>query len=291
MNATKLLDAFSQIDQELLAEADTFRKAPRPLPRLRYALIAASLTLLIALIPITVTIANRTAPPPPVTNPPVTDAPLPNTHLSITDIPGAEAIDSDTLPKNFSGFDYHPGPNLTPIDTSAHQWATTVRENYSTSKGTVENIKSILIQDGELYYHITQFTLNVQTHYFNTDGKDTVSLINVTLYKKNSNYFTVQNPYIITEEHSIYYDMGLYAEENPTGLCVYESAKNHTVTIQGITYALSEYADYYLVAHMQYRRFSSTNPDRGEFGFGNRARFFIYCFTDTEHERCNRRDR
>lgn len=291
MNATKLLDAFSKVDQDLLAEADTFRQAPRALPRLRYALIAASLALLIALIPITVMIANRTAPPPPVTNPPVTDAPLPNTHLSITDIPGAEAIDSDTLPNHFSGFNYHPGPNLHPIDKSAHQWATTVRENYATSEGTVENIQSILIQDGELYYHITQFSLNVQTHYFNTNGKDTVSLINVTLYKKNSNYFTVQNPYVITEGHSIYYDMGLYAEEYPTGLCVYESAKNHTVTIQGITYDLSEYADYYLVAYMQRRVMSSTNPYANEFGFGSRAGFFIKCFTDTDHERCNQRDR
>lgn len=216
------------------------------------------------------------------------DSPISDSHPSITDIPGVQVLGPNALPDNFANYVCFVD-NLVAIDADAHRWATTIREQYATAEGDIENVKSVMLQDGDIYYHITQLTLKVQKHFFNTDGNDTVSLVHVSQYKKDilDNLYVI-TPYIPAEGYTISYDMGYYAESEKSGLCIYESAQNHTVTIQGITYDLSEYADYYLIAFMRRMKPSSQNSMQDYFTFGrHRASFFAKCLEDIDHEQCN----
>ena len=241
----------------LLAAAASMQVKPRPIPRLRlrYAIIAATLALLVALIPIAVILANRTpAPPPPVTTP-LPNPPAPSTHLSITDLPGAITADQTDLPLMGNNFT---GKLMTPYGADTHNWIDHIQENYSSVLGTVKESKSVIVHDGDFRYHITQLLFSVEQTYHNTHEQETISLIYVHTYKiirdaiHENNRYTIESQYIPTSGYRSDINMGYFATEMPHGLCVFEPAANHSLTVDNQIYDLSQYADYYLVAHLMY---------------------------------------
>ena len=70
-------------------------------------------------------------------------------------------------------------------------------------------------------------------------------------YQNISKYHMVDNFYCS-------HDMGWLARfwttsnNDPTGVCLFESAQGHEITVQDKTYDLSDYADYYMIAYMRY---------------------------------------
>ena len=235
MNAAKLLDAFSEIDHGLLAEADTFLKTPRfsARPRLRTIAIAATLALLIAIIPIAVILANR--------EPQSPNLPIINGYLSITDIPGATV---------YSGNDYD-------IVSNGRNFPLTVKDYISYLKkhpsavGTATHIATVSVpytQTLPLFtlqrtLTISVFDLTVTNPINQLKNEKTVRILTCALYDTNGN---------ITMKHG-FENLAISAMNQKTGYYVLNdfskippsTGLTQFITVNGVQYDLSQFADYY----------------------------------------------
>ena len=147
MTKDALILAFNHTKSDYLLAAEASMKSnplPSYRPRLRYALIAATLVLLVALTPIIILLANRATPPP---NPP-----QPSTHLSITDIPGAKKINTDKLIKIETS-------HSEPIGHDAY--VARLRKK-SCAVGTAKLVSAVAIPNGDSYYSIMTFDITVK---------------------------------------------------------------------------------------------------------------------------------
>ena len=272
MTRDDLIFAFNHTQSDyLLAAAKSMQTKPLPSsrPRLRYAIIAASFVLLVAMIPIIILLANRTTPPP---NPP-----QPSTHLSITDIPGVRIAGNNDLPAPYIDHDYT-GEYIFPQKQEAHDWINSIQEQYSSILGEIRESHSVLLEDTSFLYYITQLTIEIEKTYYNTDEKDSISLIYVHTYEKNGkdslgkDHYVSKTSYTAIEGYRTHYNMGHYATKRNSGLFLFESAENRRLMIQGESYDLSQYADYYMIAFLDYEK------DTNRFGIGRIGSFFRECF-------------
>ena len=295
MTTSKLFVAFGNIDDDyLLTTLKSIQPQKRtiPRPRLRYAIIAATLALLVALIPIAVILANHTPTPPPPVTTPLPNPPAPSTHLSITDIPGAVVADLNDLPLDYEGMGSI--DNCMPAGRAeSHQWIKTIQEQYASAHVTLQESEFVIVEDGNNFYYIAKLLFKIEQPYYNTNEKDTVSLVYVHTYEKTGImpdervlYKNITS-YTPLEGHSSSHNMAHFAAKNAKdfpegGLCVFESSENHTLTINGEVYDLSQYADYYLVAYLVY---ASERPDKNIYGLGRLGQFYRECF-ENNHVRC-----
>ena len=230
MTRTDLFVAFGNVNEEYRSAAiKSMQTKPLPSyrPRLRYALIAATLVLLVALTPIIILLANRTTPPP---NPP-----QPSTHLSITDIPGAVV---------YNGTDYLGTSDFTDVVTY-DQLIDNLSQG-SSAIGTAKHVSTVTIPSNtnpsnDIFYSITTFDLTVITPINQLNEGQTVRIISFCVCFEDGTSASL----CAINSHA------LSAIKQPTAFYHLTKLENSSKYVNGKLYDLSPYADYYLSGHFE----------------------------------------
>lgn len=244
MTKSDLFLAFGNVKNDFLTAAIDSMKTNLPpavhtRSRLRYALIAATLALLIAMFPIAVMLGNRTTPPP---DPPVTDG-----YLSIKNIPGAiihsgndyPILSEDRdFPLSIEDYINYVKKQPSAIGTSTH--ITTVSVPYTQKLPTFTLLRTLTI---------SVFDLTVTTPINQLKSGQTVRILTFCLYTPSGE---------IAMQHG-FEDCAVSAIEHPTGYYVLNDFQNISsntgitqfITVNGIKYDLSQFADYYFADYYQ----------------------------------------
>ena len=248
MTRDTLFLAFGNVKSDYLHAAAASMEAPvstLPRPRLRFALIAASFLLIAAMIPILVILAKHTTPPPLPPTPATSDSETsstpsteaPTTHLSITDIPGAIAVDTDTL-------DYQ-------IDTTYSfniiEGIRKVQESCA-FLGTLISCESVFIpsDNNKWYLHLSVLEIQINDPVCNADTLQTVKAVYKCIY------FPKETGYRISRLEPLM-DLAIKAQKEPYGFYVLDEAENYFESLgTGSRLNMADYADYYIVMHASY---------------------------------------
>lgn len=246
MTKTDVFLAFGNVNDEYLAAAiESMKPAPVSLPRrrLRYAILAASFILIATLIPIIVIIAQNTAQPQ-----------LPaDSYLSITDIPGA-ILFSETNnfdPTDIGNYSPHPSQSLTAQEHYERQilWTQKMLRNHTVVVGKASKIESVVIPDGDAYYHLVTLTINIEQNCTSPENTDSVRAVYAVRYKKSAGYtfteYIVDTPYR-EAEYEFYYDMGAFLNEEKNSFFLLDPITEKTIEANGKTIDLSKYGDCYM---------------------------------------------
>jgi len=234
MNADLIFKAFGEANSDYLIHAEQSMTSSRPMPnrgaKLRFSLIAAAIVAII-MIPLTVIIANHygiTPPPIPVITTPE------ETYKSLTDIPGAIAIEDSTM------FDPNPTNSLTQFNIK--RFINQTKERNHVIVGTVSNSTSIIIKDEEYdqYWHITTLDITVNEAICNMEKTtDTVKVVCTRRYYIKDDKYQLR-PF------EFWMDFGLLSTKEPYAFYILDSIDEQIIKINGTEYPLADYADYYL---------------------------------------------
>lgn len=259
MNTDNVFEAFGDVDSDYVEKAAaTMRRAKqrrRNRSRLTRILAAACFLLVLSAITASLMIAKFNTRDIPISTP------KPTEKLSITTIPGAMPFDKQDAflsdhPAQFTAF---------PIDPN--KWVASIKAQNAAVIGTASNYTSVLIKDGEAYYHVFTVTIEISNRIYKADDLDnTVKAVYVCQYQPDFyGHFVVTSPYVPVKGFPCYQDMGIMTIHVPYGLYLLESSEGHELSLNGQTISLSDYADYYMSAHLAYDE-SVQNVRLGRYG-------------------------
>lgn len=235
MNANTIFEAFGCVRSDYLRQADALMQTPAPPVSKRKwvkpTLAAACLLLLLAALPLGWMIAlYPNTPDTPVIPPPAGE------KLSITTIPGAEVINHE----NFVVFDN--GKANFPL---LYDDYIKVLQNSCVAIGEATPVSLINIQENDFVWVIATFDLTVTDAVNNMKDVQTTRVIHAARYSEGA----------LTSFCGIS-DIIANIMEKPNGLFVLMNAESvipagndplsDTFTINGDSYNLADYADYYI---------------------------------------------
>ena len=232
------------------------QKNRRPL---RYLLIAATLTLILAAILLPIALGkDRTTIPDITTSTPTTTEKI---YASITDIPGA------TTPSSFNTTLYTPSGFNDYKQWFLWNWAYHLRNNCSAVVGRVLEYDAVDIPVEEGFWRLYTIQIAIDEQLCNNGNKSTKELTSLSAvyacqYIPSSNDddagpYRLASYYQAFDDNGFYCDMGAialqYSDKNFfPGEVVFqlESAQTHTITLNGETVNLSDYAPFFMTASM-----------------------------------------
>ena len=218
----------------LLAAAASMQVKPRPVfrPRLRYAIIAASLVLLIAMIPIVIMMGNTP-------------------FLDVNDLPNAQPFDRANnffYPDDAKMFESTDA--IQEREQKLRRWPNEALSNHTVVIGKATDISSVMIEDGDIRYHIVTLTVNVEENHTDPQNTKPYKAVYACRYEKNPTYgyYEIAEPYT-TCGLNFYQDMGREFLEDKTSLFLIDPVEGRTLDIGGTTIDLSQYGDCYMTVY------------------------------------------
>ena len=260
MNPHLFLDAFGSIDTHYIVKAEAVMDSSTPTKthknrHLRYLLIAATLTLILAAILLPIALGkDRTTTPDITTSIPTTTE---KTYASLTDIPGATklvSMESATI-MNFDSL----------IEFDQQKWVENIKNHYSVFVGKLIDVEAVFLDEGDTRYVISVLTYQVYESIYNFEKTDTIKTVYVSEYRRDDSFDTVRyriestySPHEgISVKKDMLYDAMMFSEqhihENDNRvLCVLESSDQKSFSFGNTTYDLSAYAPYHFNAVLLY---------------------------------------
>lgn len=234
MNNYLFIDAVSHLDTDLLAEhlekKDKLRnklKSKRKVNILRWSAVAACFTFVIVMS--VLLIPNFVDGPdvPGIT--PGPDVGVTNNKLLISSIPNAQVI---------SNAEYFLAERPTVSDIyTVEEYIEVLKNHFTTVTGSVTNMNSVAIEEGDFTWYITTFDINIHESLKQQIEADTITCVSICKY-----YGDVS----LNESKCGLTDVAYEIASNPTGFFVLEDViEDDMWIINGETYNVADYADYY----------------------------------------------
>ena len=262
---------------------------------LRFTLIAAALLVLVTIpIAVIIANHYGITPPPPIPTITTDTTAAPTTtekvYQSLYDIPGAVSINGVTPTETEGSI-----PTYAPPDRELWKQSLRAnRSGYFALMGTILQQDLAIVPNGNGFYHVMTLTVNVQTPLNFQDAPTEFRCVYVCEYQpkatvqypENSvveksysgayhlghpsmqgivyDQYTITTPYYLYPEYDdycVYTDMSAWIKigesgfPNGTWAFLVESITEQTLTVNNQEHALSDYADYLMIAH-----FSTNTP-------------------------------
>lgn len=212
MKGEKMLVGMTHIDNNLIDFAESYKKRKRTNYKAILS-IAASLCIVISIVIIFATNSH---------NPKYELGE--DGKINISSIPGAMQINtSDKVFLAGNGDIYSP-----------EEFINVQKNNSSTIVyGSVKNVKTVSITDGDLVWYITTFEIDVIDAIKNVDESSTVKATSISCYEKGKPNFIAS----LSSEIKI--------DKNTTGLFLLKSSPADKYEINGEKYSADQFASYY----------------------------------------------
>ena len=205
------------------------QKNRRPL---RYLLIAATLTLILAAILLPIALGKDPVVPPDTTK----------EYTDLATVEGAILSPDATL------FDHRFEGKISAKDGYT-EW---IKQNTALI-GTVSNTTSVLLEGSDSHWHLTTLRIMVEDALCHPTEQSEITAIVLCEYTEKNGAYRKADRQLLA-------DFGFTSMETPYGLYVLESAQGQSLTVGGTVFTLSDYADYVLTLRLD------VNGDRAAFG-------------------------
>ena len=220
---------------------------------------------------------------------------------SVLSIPGA--YEFDETDKQFQTvvhgrYDYF---NITQKTEQRQAWAEQLKQNYFIVIGTLKDYTSVLVKDGDGYYHVAAFEIEVQKASRGITDQ-TISAVYTCRYEKSkssqyipstkfpigqvTNTKTKENVNMSVSTNMFYNALEVSREIYPlgyVGVFFLQNADGKQLTLDNQAYSLSDYADYVMDAHLVYDG-NFLSSDFWHFRTGFPFSFIEDAFENTEPE-------
>ena len=246
---TLLFDAMTHIDPAYVESASkameegNLAKSRRPL---RYLLIAATLTLILAAILLPIALGkDRTTIPEITTSTPTTTEKI---YASLLEIPQAQEFDSN-LVYGAMGKPFIPYEMMVHFDNK--KWIENIITNNNVIIGQLIDASAVILQEETLSYIVYSLMVTVEENVCNANESGTVTLVTVCPFNPNENtLFRHRGTYSPHEGVSVPLDAGQQAmsvaREGISLVFLLDAPEKHELTVNGVSIDLSLYGKYYL---------------------------------------------
>ena len=232
MTQEKLIDAITDLDIDILnryfdIKADlAAKKKPKKRTWVKWASVAACFCIVVMSAILIPNILDRSD----VSDVnPGKDFGATNGKLSISTITNAKEI------KNAEYF-LAERPSNSDIYT-VEEYIEVLKNHFVTVTGSVTNMNSVAIQEGEFTWYITTFDININESIKQQIEADTITCVTVCKY-----YGDVS----LNESKCGLSNVAYEITNNPTGFFVLRDVEDEAWNINGKSYNISDYADYYV---------------------------------------------